>query len=33
MVMITKDYIQLGIVTLMLLVFIVLDVKKYRVIK
>ena len=30
---ITKDYIQLGIVTLMFLVFIILDVKKYRVIK
>ena len=33
MVTITKDYIQLGIVVLMFLVFIYWDIKKYRVIK
>ena len=30
---ITKDYIQLGIVTLMFLTFLYLDIKKYRIIK
>lgn len=33
MLMLTKEYIQLGIVTIMFLVFVVFDIKKYRVIK
>ena len=33
MLMPTKEYIQLGIVTIMFLVFVVFDIKKYRVIK
>lgn len=31
--MLTKEYIQLGIVTIMFLVFVVFDIKRYRVIK